>query len=90
MTQEEARWEQLKRALAQLAEKNDNIEGKITTRPGITKGIYPVLEEEGAVGGTDIQQFPMVQMARDDWVWRSWTPQDIRGGKSNYGRILKI
>jgi len=89
VTKEGARREQLKQALAQLEEKNDNIEGKITTRPGITKRIYPVLKEEGAVGGTDIQQFPMVQMARDEWVWRSWTPQDIRGVKASMEEYLK-
>ena len=74
-TQSEERQEKLKQALAQIAETNDDSNRKMTTQPETTKGIYPTFEEKGAIGGADIQQFPMIQATNGDWVWRSWTPK---------------
>jgi len=77
----------LKHALAQVAEINNDVDKKTT------KGIYPALEVKGATGGADIHQFPMIQMAGGaaggGWVWRSWTPQDIRGVKASMEECLK-
>ena len=85
--QSEERQEKLKHALAQVAEINNDVDKKTT------KGIYPALEVKGATGGADIHQFPMIQMAGGaaggGWVWRSWTPQDIRGVKASMEECLK-
>ena len=83
--QGEMKQEKWKQMLAQLALQD----GGEKTPAGAAKGIYPVLEEETGAEGADIQQCPMVQTGENEWVWRSWTPQDVRGLKANMEEHLK-
>ena len=64
-------------------------DGGEKTPAGIAKRIYPVLDKKTETEGADIQQCSMMQTGENEWVWRSWTPQDVRRLKANKKKHLK-